>query len=160
MNTFPQSHIQKPDGDFYQDVHVWDFHVWDCWALPAIGRHLLNASLRCQSILHKALQQEGTEPWEPARSVGGRYTLSYKSRFQAQKMQAVTQPVTQWLPAVWVLITWVPKVKHGPQGIEYWSWTAQELDRGQKDPWEEVLTVVKSSVYGHTTLYAPNLVCG
>lgn len=46
-------------------------------------------------MLHQTLQQECTEPREPARSVGGRYTLSYKSRFQAQKMQAVTQPVTQ-----------------------------------------------------------------
>lgn len=27
-----------------------------------------------------------------------------------------------------------PKVRHGPQGIEYWSWTAQKLGRGQRTP--------------------------
>lgn len=103
MDTFPKPHIQKPDGDFSQDVHIWDFQAWAGCALPSIDSDICSALLLdVPDMLCTALQQECTEPQEPPSSVGGRYTLSYKSRFQAQKMQAVIQPVSQWFPAVCV----------------------------------------------------------
>lgn len=47
----------------------------------------------------KALQEERTGRREPARIVGGKDTLPYKSHFQSQNMQAATQPCDSVIPS-------------------------------------------------------------
>lgn len=141
MNIFLETHIQKHGGDCCQDVHIWD-----STSKTTVSCQLwMVAFVKCfpeMSKIHsKELCSRNAEPRKPAKSVGGRYTLPHKSHFQAQKVQAATQPVTQWFPAVWVLITWIPKVNQGPQGIGYWPGTTQEFGRGQKDHGAEVITV-------------------
>lgn len=72
-----------------------------------------------------------------ARTVGGIYTLPYKSCFQAQTMQAATQPVTQWFQLCgW----WSPESQGQTWATGHWGlvWTAQVLGKRAKDSWEEV----------------------
>ena len=50
-------------------------------------------------------------------------------------MQAATQPVTQWFPAVWVMITWTSRSGTGHR-TPAWSEQHRCWEK-PKDPWEE-----------------------
>ena len=67
------------------------------------------------------------EPWEAD-------TVPHiKSCFQAQTMQAETQPVTQWFPGVWEMITWISRLDTGHRTLRT-IWTAQGLGRCHRTP--------------------------